>query len=124
MAELLYKEEVYKIVGLCMEVHRHLGRGHSEVIYKDALDIEFRRNDIPFERERHYKIEYKGLILPHYYYADFVLMDKIIFEAKALETLTSSHIKQTMNYLATSKLKLGLLVNFGSDSLEYKRVIL
>ena len=66
----------------------------------------------------------KELILPHYYYADFVVWDKILFEAKAVEKLTDSHLKQVLNYLAASKLRVGLLVNFGGDSLEWKRVIL
>jgi GxxExxY protein len=124
MSELLFKEESYKIVGACIEVHRVLGKGHSENIYKDALEIEFRDRGIHYSREKKYDVEYKGIILPHHYYADFVLYDQIILEAKAIEGLTNSHIKQTLNYLAASKLKLGLLVNFGEDSLSYKRIIL
>ena len=124
MGELIYKDEAFKIVGCCMEVHRELGKGHNEVIYKDALEIEFRRQGISFAREVEYTLTYKGAILLHKYFADFVVMDKIILEAKAIECLTDSHIKQTLNYLAASKLKLGLLVNFGEDSLTYKRVVL
>ena len=124
MGELIYKDEAFKIVGCCMEVHRELGKGHNEVIYKDALEIEFNRQGIPFRREPEFKLAYKGVILPHNYFADFVVMDKIILEAKAIECLTDSHIKQTLNYLAASKLRLGLLVNFGEDSLNYKRVVL
>ena len=107
-----------------MEIHRELGKGHDEVIYKDALVIELTRVAIPFSRERNYEITYKAVILPHYYYADFVVRDKILFEAKAVEKLTDSHIKQVLNYLAASKLRVGLLVNFGGDSLEWKRVVL
>ena len=99
MNELLYKEEVFQLVGFCMEIHRELGKGHDEITYK-------------------------GVVLPHYYYADFVVWDKILFEAKAVEKLTDSHIKQVLNYLAASKLRLGLLVIFGGDSLEWKRVVL
>jgi GxxExxY protein len=124
MVELIYKEEAFKIIGCCMEVHRELGKGHDEVIYKDALEIEFQRLEIPFKRELEFKLSYKGVILPHKYFADFVVLDKIILEAKAIESLTDSHVKQTLNYLAASKLKLGLLVNFGADSLTYKRVVL
>jgi len=124
MGELIYKDEAFKIIGCCMEVHRQLGKGHDEVIYKDALEIELKRQGIPFKREQEYKLTYKGVVLPHKYFADFVVLDKIILEAKAIEALTDSHIKQTLNYLAASKLKLGLLVNFGEDSLNYKRVIL
>lgn len=124
MSELLYKQECYQLVGLCMEIHRELGKGHDEVIYKDALVVELSRASIPFEREKKYEITYKGVILPHHYRADFVIWDKLLFEAKAVEQLTDSHVKQVLNYLAASKLRLGLLVNFGGDSLEWKRVIL
>jgi GxxExxY protein len=124
MSELLYKEETFKIIGVCMEVHRELGKGHDEVIYKDALEYEFGCQEIPFTREKPYQIQYKKIILPHTYRADFVVLDKILFEGKAVECLTDSHVKQVLNYLAASKLKLGLLVNFGEDSLVWKRVIL
>lgn len=124
MAELLYREETHRLIGLCMEIHRELGKGHDEVIYKDALVVEFSRAGIPFDREKKYEVHYKGVLLPHHYYADFVIWDKIIFEAKAVEKLTDSHIKQVLNYLAASKLRVGLLVNFGGDSLEWKRAIL
>jgi GxxExxY protein len=73
MDDLLYKEEVFRLVGLCMEIHRELGKGHDEIIYKDALVVELSRAGIPFLREKNYEITYKGVILPHYYYADFVV---------------------------------------------------
>ncbi|PVZ12809.1 GxxExxY protein [Porphyromonas loveana] len=121
---LWYEKEAYKIVGACMEVHRNLGRGFNEVVYKDALEIEFNGLKIPFERERRYDVLYKGVKLPHFYVADFVLFDTIILEAKAVECLTQSHVKQTFNYLAASGLHLGLLVNFGEDSLKSQRIVL
>src|SRR2546423_12422036 len=124
MEELLYKKEVFQLVGVCMEIHHELGRGHDEVIYKDALVVELSRAGIPFSREKNYEITYKAVILPHYYYADFVFWDKILFEAKAIEKLTDSHLKQVLNYLAASKLRLRLLVDFGGDSLEWKRIVL
>ena len=123
MNELLYKEEVFKLVGLCMEVHREFGKGQDEVLYKDAFVVELQRAQIPFTRELKYEVNYKGVILPHHYYADFVIWNKIMFEAKAVERLTDAHVKQVLNYLAISKLELGLLVNFGSDSLEWKRIV-
>ena len=124
MSELLYKEEVFQLIGFCMEIHRELGKGYDEVIYKDALVVDLSRAQIPFAREKHYEITYKGVVLSHFYYADFVIWDKILFEGKAVEKLTDAHVKQVLNYLAASKLRLGLLVNFGSDSLEWKRIIL
>jgi len=124
VSELLYKEEIFELVGLCMEIHRELGKGHDEVVYKDALVVELNRAGIPFLREKNYEITYKGVILPHYYYADFVVWGRIRFEAKAVEKLTDSHLKQVLNYLAAPKLRVGLLVNFGGDVLEWRRVIL
>ena len=124
MGEVIYREESFKIIGLCMEVHRELGKGHDEIIYKDALEFEFGQNQIPFSREKEYLIHYKTIILRHKYFADFVVFDKILLEAKAAETLTEAHCKQVLNYVAASKLKLGLLVNFGEDSLLYKRIVL
>jgi GxxExxY protein len=122
--EPIFKEESYRIVGHCMEVHRELGKGHDEVIYKDALEYEFTQARIAFAREKNYLIQYKTIVLPHKYFADFVVFDKVLLEAKAVEQLTDSHVKQVLNYLAASKLKLGLLVNFGEDSLTWKRIVL
>jgi len=124
MSELLYKEEAFKFVGFCMDIHRELGKGHDEIIYQDAFVVELSRANIPFSREKNYEVSYKGVVLPHFYYADFVIWDKILFEAKAVEKLIDTHVKQVLNYLAASKLRLGLLVNFGGDSLEWKRVVL
>ena len=124
MSEPICKEESYKIVGLCMEVHRELGKGHNEVIYKDALEFELGQSQIPFAREKEFLVHYKTIVLPHKYFADFVVFDKILLEAKAIEKLIDAHVKQVLNYLAASKLKLGLLINFGEDSLTYKRVVL
>ena len=123
MSELLYKEETFKIIGLSMEVHRELGKGHDEIIYKDALEVECQRSNLPYTRETIHEIEYKGVVLPHFYHSDFIMFDKILFEGKACERLCGAYIKQVVNYLAASRLKLGLLVNFGEDSLPWKRVI-
>ncbi|MFD2725460.1 GxxExxY protein [Hyunsoonleella rubra] len=124
MPNLIYKDEAYKIVGLCMEVHNQLGKGFNEVVYADALEIELIDNDINYSRETKYSINYKGNVLPHKYKADFIIENKIVLEIKAIECLTPAHTKQTLNYLAVSKLKLGLLINFGEDSLKYKRIVL
>jgi len=123
MAELIYKEEFYKIIGIAMEVHRNLGRGFLEIVYKDALEFEFRQQNIPYEREKEFDIEYKTIILPHKYYADFVVYDKIILEVKAASGIIDEFIKQTLNYIKAVKFKLGILINFGEDSLKYKRLV-
>ncbi len=124
MNDLIYKEEAYEIIGLCMEVHKHLGKGHNEKVYGDALEFEFKLNQILYAREQKYVIEYKGILLPSYYFSDFTIYDNIILEIKAIQMLTQGETKQVLNYLAASKCSLGLLVNFGEDSLKYKRIIL
>ncbi|ESU29440.1 hypothetical protein FLJC2902T_08430 [Flavobacterium limnosediminis JC2902] len=124
MENFYLKEETYTIIGICMEVHKILGKGHSEIIYGDALEYEFRKNGIPFEREKKFNVTYKDIVLPHHYFSDFVIFEEIILEIKAIQQLSSSETKQTLNYLAASKNKVGLLVNFGEDSLKYKRVVL
>ena len=124
MENFYLKEETYEIIGLCMEVHKILGKGFSEIVYKEALQYEFSQKGIPFEREKGYEIEYKDIVLSKGYFADFVVFDEIILEIKAISQLTSSDTGQTLNYLACSKNKIGLVVNFGEDSLKYRRVIL
>jgi GxxExxY protein len=124
MPELYYPKESYALVGVCMEVHRTLGHGFLEVVYKVALEWEFTRQGIPFEREKPYPVSYKNVLLPHVFQADFVAYGCIILEIKAKSLLTDEHLAQTMNYLAISRNKLGLLVNFGRGSLEHKRIVL
>ena len=124
MSQIIYKNESYYIIGLCMDIHNELGKGFNEAVYSDALEIELKANGVPYQKEAKFNIVYKGKTLKHHYYADFVVDDKIIMELKAVEKISSSHIRQTLNYLAASKMKLGLIVNFGEDNLAYKRVIL
>ncbi len=119
-----YQEKTYLLNGIAMEVHRILGRGFLEIVYKDALEYEFKNRKIKYEREKEYLIAYKDTILPHKFYADFVVFDKIILEVKAQEGIVEEHYSQVINYLAVSKCKIGLIYNFGSPSLEIKRVIL
>jgi GxxExxY protein len=122
--EILHKEESHSIIGLCMEVHSVLGKGHNEIEYGDALEYEFRKNGIPYQREVKINIPYKEFILPHYYYIDFIVFGKIILELKAIAEIGNSETKQVLNYLASAKKQVGLLVNFGSDSLKFKRIVL
>ncbi len=119
-----FQEETYKIVGLCMEIHKVLGKGLLEVVYKDALEIELKANGIPFEREKKYEVSYKGVLLKHHFYADFVIDNKIIIEVKSQKGIAEDHYKQTINYLAISKGKLGMIANFGNDSFQQKRIVL
>lgn len=107
-----------------MEVHRILGNGLLENVYKDALEYEFQLNGIDFIREKEYDIVYKDIILGHKFYADFVLMDKIVLEVKAVGNIIDGHIKQALNYMAISKCRLGIISNFGNSSYEFKRLVL
>ena len=118
------EEETYKIIGICMEVHRNLGPGLLEVIYKDALELELKENKIPFEREKEFLIEYKGNILKHKFYADFLINQDLIIEIKSVKEFSNEHIAQVLNYMKLSKYELGLLINFQTKSLQYKRYIL
>lgn len=121
---LIFKDEVYQIIGLCMEIHRILGKGFHEVVYKDAMEYEFKQKNLNYAREEKFKIQYKDTILPRSYNADFVYDNKIILEIKAKPNVIDTHFKQTLNYLAVSKINLALLINFGEDSLKFKRIIL
>ena len=123
MMELYRKEEYYNIVGICMEVHRILGGGLLEIIYKDALEYEFRKNNIPFEREKKYDIKYKDIVLAHKFFADFVVYDEIILEVKASKEIIDEHTAQTINYLKLADSDLGIIVNFNKKSLQHKRII-
>lgn len=121
----LYKhEEYYKIIGLCMEVHKVLGGGLLEAVYKEALEIEFRNHGIPYEREKEFKIYYKETLLQKKFYADFVVCDDIILEVKATKLIIDENIAQTLNYMAITKYKLGIIANFSSKSLQQKRLVL
>jgi len=124
MADILHKDESYAIIGKCMEVHNNLGAGFLEIVYKDALEYEFRKANIPYEREKEYKVNYKGIILPHHFYADFVVYDQIILEVKGVSGITDEFTAQALNYLKVSQNKLALIVNFGELKLNYKRIIL
>ncbi|MCW9041527.1 MAG: GxxExxY protein [Flavobacteriales bacterium] len=119
-----YKTECYKIIGLCMEVHSNLGKGLSEIIYKDVLEYELNKHNIPYSRELKFEVKYKDVILNHYYYADFVAYNDIILEIKAKRGIIEEHVAQTLNYMSISKSKVGLIFNFGEDSLTYKRLVL
>ena len=94
-----------------MEVHRILGGGLLEIVYKDALEYEFSKHNIPFEREKKYDIQYKDIILTHKFYADFVVYDEIILEIKASKDIIDEHTAQTINYLKLADSGLGIIVN-------------
>ena len=123
MAEIILKEESYKLIGICMEVHSELGMGFREIVYKDALEYEFKSKGIPYIREKQFKIQYKSIILPHAYNADFIVYDSIILEVKSSSLIVNTFVKQTISYLKASGLQLGIIANFGEKSFVSKRVV-
>jgi GxxExxY protein len=107
-----------------MEVHRVLGVGFSEIVYKDTLDIEAKNNKIPLSREINFAIEYKSVKLRHEFFADFVMFENIIGEIKTNpKGIADEYITQTLNYLKASGSSVGLIINFGKKSLEHKRLL-
>ncbi len=107
-----------------MEVHNNLGAGFLEIVDKDALEYEFKKADIPYQRERMYEVNNKGIILPHRFYADFVVYENIILEVKGASGIADEFMAQAINYLKVSQNQLALLVNFGEIRLNYKRIVL
>jgi GxxExxY protein len=124
-ADLKYKDITEKIIGASFEVHKFLGNGFQEVIYQRALAYEMRKAGLDFAREIEQDIFYKDLSEPiGTRRADFVVEGKILVELKALVQLEDVHLAQALNYLKAYKLEVGLLINFGTKSLEFKRLVL
>lgn len=121
--EYPFKDECYRIIGACMEVHNELGCGFLEAVYQEALELVFIENNIPYEREKVLSIKFRNSILRKKYVADFFCFGNIIVETKAQEGLTDVDLAQVINYLKATGCKVGLLVNFGTAKLQYKRVI-
>lgn len=118
------QDETEKIIGLAIEVHKILGPGFLEIVYKDALEYELNMNDYLFIREQEYKVAYKQIVLKHKFYADFVVFNKVIVEIKAKHGLINEDdMAQTINYLKVSGCKVGLILNFSATKLQIKRVI-
>lgn len=124
MIEGYRDQETYTIIGICMEVHRILGPGLIEIVYKDALEIEFKLNDISYEREKEFSINYKSEILRSKFNAYFIVCEDIVLEIKAVKEFCNEHIAQILNYLKLADSEVGLLVNFQNKSLQYKRYVL
>jgi GxxExxY protein len=122
MAELIYKELTYAVIGAAMEVHTILGPGFLEAVYQAALAKELRLGGIDFGEQFHLPVTYKGDLVGQYM-ADFVIEGKLIVEIKAVSKLNAAHQAQAMHYLAATGHKLALLLNFGAGSLEHRRVI-
>jgi GxxExxY protein len=124
MAELMFKEEVYQIVAAAIEVHRELGSGFAEAVYHEAMEIELKSWNVPFESCKVLRISYKGQLLEKSYVADIICFDTIVVELKALDRLSDREESQLLNYLKATNLRVGLLINFGAvGKLEWRRFI-
>lgn len=120
---IVFKEESYRIIGACMTVHKNLGAGFLESVYSEALEMEFIKEKIPYEKEKKLPIYYNGQQLKKFFVSDFVCFGSIIVELKASNYLADVNFKQALNYLKATKFRLALLVNFGAPSLLYKRIL-
>jgi GxxExxY protein len=123
MSELLFKDEVYAIIGAAMEVHNQLGVGFLEPVYQEAMEIELPSRSIPFMPQQEIQIHYKDRDLNKTYRADFLVFNEIIVEIKAIDGLSGHEESQLLNYLKATRLELGLLINFGGNNLEWKRMV-
>jgi len=122
--EIIYKDEVYEIIGAAIEVHKTLGHGFLEAVYQEAFEIELQARKVPFESRKALVINYKGIKLQKEYIADVICYGKIIVELKALDRLSSNEEAQILNYLKATSFKVGLLINFGSQGkLEWRRFV-
>lgn len=120
--EVVYKELSYKIMKACFEVHNVLGPGYSEKIYEEAVSRELNRERIVFERQRLIEVMYKGEKIGDYR-LDMVADNRIILELKAVSELNEIFESQLLSYLKATGMKLGILINFGSKRVEYKRIL-
>ena len=118
----LHHELTRKIIGACYTVHNELGCGFYEKVYQEALAIVLEEEEIPFEREKHLRIEFHGQILDCDYIADFVIHNTIILELKAVNEMNSVYESQVINYLKATGLQVGLLINFGQEELQVRRL--
>ncbi|MGO9463858.1 MAG: GxxExxY protein [Isosphaeraceae bacterium] len=125
MAEMIYQNESYSIMGACFEVYKEMGCGFLEPVYQECLQLELAAQGIPFRPQIELTLHYKGKLLEQTYKPDFIYFDKIIVEIKAVKELTSEHRAQVHNYLHATGYKLGLLVNFSHyPKVESERIVL
>jgi GxxExxY protein len=118
------QKETDLIIKLALEVHKNLGAGFLEIVYKDAMSYEFNEYDFLYQREKEFDIKYKKAILNHKFYADFVLFEIVIVEIKAKQGgIAEEDLAQTINYLKVSGCKVGLIFNFAASKLQIKRVV-
>jgi GxxExxY protein len=121
--ELLLKEEVFAVVGCAFEVLKELGHGLLEKPYENALVIEFQRRNIPYQQQPRFPVLYKGMHVGEYI-PDLIVYDSLVVDTKVVDRITRHELGQMLNYLRITDFKVGLILNFKSSRLEWKRVIL
>ena len=121
--KLVLEKETYLLIGACLKVHKKLGNGFSEAIYQEALVKELEKAGVPFEQHKKLDVYYEGLKLNNFFTADFVCFEKIIIEVRSIQYLHESVKRQLINCLRSTNLEVGLLVNFGENSLTWQRFI-
>jgi len=123
MADIVFREESYRIIGSCLTVFNKLGSGFLESVYQEALEIQFKQDNLPFEKEKRLHIKFDDIQLDKFFKADFICFGSIIVELKATPFIHKNDTAQVLNYLRATDMRLGILVNFGEKSLTYKRVL-
>ena len=124
MQDLIYKQEVFQIVGAAMNVHRYFGPGFTEKVYPEALQVEFQKQEIPYKRENPIRAKYHDIELNAEFVPDFICYNDIVVELKAVKELDDIHRSQAINYGKVAGTKLSLLINFGEPSLRYERYVI
>jgi GxxExxY protein len=123
-ADVVYRDESYRIMGACFEVYNEMGCGFLEPVYQECLEVEFALQGLLFKPQAELALIYKGRPLTQKYIPDFILFDKIVLEVKAVKDFAAEHRAQVHNYLKATKFRLGILVNFGHyPKLEYERIV-
>jgi len=125
MAELIYKDEAYAVVGAAMDVYYTMGIGFLEPVYHGAMIVELGRRNIPFESQKKLDVFYKEIRLEKKYIPDFVCYEQVVVELKVVPRITNIEVAQLINYLKITRKRLGLLINFGAEPrLEWKRYVI
>ena len=123
MSKLLFAEETFKVLGACINVHKKLGSGFMDSVYHQALEKELLSNNIPFEQQKKVPIYYDGEPLGTFFIADFVCFNTVLLEIKSVPELMDQMKQQVVNYLKSSTIEVGLLINFGEQHLKWKRLV-
>ncbi|MCK8816291.1 GxxExxY protein [Natroniella sulfidigena] len=123
MGQLLYSDLTYKIIGLAMEVYNELGYGFLEKVYENALMLLLEENDLKAEQQHSIEVEFKGKTVGNYI-ADIIVEDKVILELKSVKQISNAHKSQILNYLKATNVRVGIILNFAEEKLEYERFIL